>query len=386
MNSPSDRYRSSYVERLKANVARVALADKEALFEFRRAMYGASSVQADPSYFEWMFERAPGVQTEGPPFWIYRSEGRIDGQQGAIPVTLNVNGERRPAMWALDLMVRPELHMRGIGPVLDQVAFGGEGIVLGMEVSQAARSNYLRSGWVDTGTVPLYTRALLVRPVLKRHAGTDIGREVGAVADGFLRGADAILRAASLASGLRCEEVSGLDERAARLWERVSASIPIAVERDLSYLDRRYNAYPKKDRYRPLYFFRGGELCAWVVTRVGSRDGLREGFLVDYAGSPRDLWCALAQCLTRFRAEGVAAVYCLQSRPAIAAALQALGFLRRDSGWRLMARPPAGDAAMKALFAIQSNWFITFGDSDADRPREGTIYASTPRKKTENSP
>lgn len=385
MNSPRDRYKSSYLERLKANVARYTPADKEALLAFRRAMYGASSVYSDPAYIEWLFERPPGADKNGPSLWIYRSEGNIEGQQGAIPVTLHVNGVERPAVWALDLMVSPKLRTRGIGPVLDNVAFEKEEIILGIEVSQAARSNYLRAGWVDAGIVPLYTRPLLARATLERFSGIDLGGPLGAVADVSVRAADAILGKVSQISGLRCEEVGAFDERAARLWGKTASSMPIAVARDLPYLEWRYNQYPKEGRYRILYFLRAGELRAWVVTRVGKRNGLGEGFLIDFAGSPEDLWCAFAQCIARFQDEGLAVVYCLKTRSAVGVVLRALGFLKRDSGWRLMAKVPSGDAALKDLFSNQSNWFITFGDCDADRPREGTTYAADQRMTPESA-
>jgi hypothetical protein len=386
MRPAGERIQSAYMDRLKAKVARYTAADRAALLAFRREMYSDSSIFADPAYVAWMYEQAPSAAESGPSLWLYRDGGRIEGQIGAIPVTLKIGGERREAAWACDLIVRPELQMRGIGAVLPEAAFAKNELLLGLEVHAPAQRMLRRIEWVDAGTIPLYMRPLGVESILRARAGLSLGPLMTAAAERLLQAADGALRAASRLSGLRCEEVSAFDERAARLWEEVSASIPVAIERDLRRLAWRYNAYPDRSRYRVLYFFRGGALRAWVVTRVGQKDGLTAGFLVDFAGRPADLWGAFAQCLPRLREEGATVVYCMQSSAAHAAALTALGFMKRNSGWSLMARAPQGDDAMRAQLASQASWYITLGDSDVDRPREGTVFPADPKWSPEQSP
>jgi hypothetical protein len=65
----------------------------------------------------------------------------------------------------------------------------------------------------------------------------------------------------------------------------------------------------------------------------------------------------------------------LHNNPAASRAFTTLGFVRRQSNWPLMLRACNLSAEQLALVGDQRNWFITAGDSDADRPREGTVFA-----------
>ena len=79
--------------------------------------------------------------------------------------------------------------------------------------------------------------------------------------------------------------------------------------------------------------------------------------------------------MERLRSENVVAVYCLFSAPGAQNALQHCGFLRRDSGFAMMINTGNVAADAAASLTDPSQWFITAGDSDLDRPREHTTYA-----------
>jgi hypothetical protein len=78
------------------------------------------------------------------------------------------------------------------------------------------------------------------------------------------------------------------------------------------------------------------------------------------------------------RAAGAFAVYCLHLNPAARSAFRMLGFAQRGSGWPLMLR--AGEELVQHLPLLRDprNWFLTAGDSNVDRPRDGIIYAEEP--------
>jgi hypothetical protein len=60
------------------------------------------------------------------------------------------------------------------------------------------------------------------------------------------------------------------------------------------------------------------------------------------------------------------AVYCPHIGPA-ARLLRWLGFFARESSVRLMARPKQKDVDVMPMLADPHCWFVTAGDSDADR-------------------
>jgi hypothetical protein len=116
---------------------------------------------------------------------------------------------------------------------------------------------------------------------------------------------------------------------------------------------------------------RGKETVGWAVLRLSDHDGILTGFIVDFLCRPRDTYPLLARCLETLADRGAMRVHCLHSGAAGKVAMIALGFLPRPSGWPLMIRAPRD----MTIVADPSAWFITAGDADVDRPREGTVFA-----------
>jgi len=368
--------RSGYRDRLAANVFRYSREDRDALLEFRKSVYSGSSYLADPAYLDWMFERAPRDADDEYALWLFKKNGRIEGQQGAYRVDLKVGDAVRRASWAFDLLVTPGHQRRGIGMVLQEAVFAENGLSLGLEVTPEARKAMLRAGWIDTGTVPIWVRPLDARRMLEPLLNTRFAPAIGRLADSVLLHADSLLQAATSAAEVRVEEVTSFDREVDRLWHRASRHYPVAVVRERAQLEWRYGAFPIKDRYRILHFFRDELLVGWAVLRVGNWHGVHAGFLVDYFCEPRETIHVLAHSLALFRRLGASAVYCLHRNPAAMGTFRSLGFVPRDSGWPLMVRATEVDDATHALLSTPSSWFITMGDSDTDRPREGTTYPS----------
>ncbi|MER7177208.1 GNAT family N-acetyltransferase [Streptomyces mesophilus] len=91
--------------------------------------------------------------------WVARSDGRIDGTVGCVPV-LKDNGRHRGEV--VKLMVGPHARGRGLaGRLLTTVEAYAAGagltlLVLDTETGSAADRLYRAQGWTETGTVPDY--------------------------------------------------------------------------------------------------------------------------------------------------------------------------------------------------------------------------------------
>lgn len=367
---------TSYHDQVLAGITRYEPGERQELLAFRRAMYGSKSVFADESYLRWLYEDPASSSGNPLAFWLYRKEGHVEAHQGGIRVALKIGPQCYEALWTLDLMVDPRFRLRGVGAVLAEVAYQEVGLSLGLEVSAAARKAFLRAGWLDTGTVPLYVCPLDTSAVLSNRWRPRLGRLVGRIGGVALWNAQSVGRASATFAGLKMKEVTEFDERADQIWELASPAYPVICRRDSNYLNWRFARFPHPDRYRLFYFFQRGIAVGYAVLRVGEQHGLPAGYLVDFLCPPWWTYPLVARCLAFCKQQGVKTVYCLHNNPVASRAFTALGFLRRDSSWPLMFRAQNLPPDALALARDQRNWFTTAGDSDGDRPKEGTVFAS----------
>jgi hypothetical protein len=366
---------SRYREQLRADITHYTPYDQAAVLAFRRAMYGAGATVAGAPYVHWLYDDAPNGANGRNCLWLYRKAGQLQAHQGGLRVGLKVGAYEHDAVWLLDLMVSPPFRMRGVGVLLPQIACETTDLALGMEVSDDARRALLRDGWRDLGSVPLYVRPLDLPAVLRQHGYGGAWGGVGRVGNAALWAWDQVQRAGTARVGEQLVEVAEFDERADQLWTRASVAYPVLCRRDHAYLNWRWTRFPDEERYQCFVCMHGDTVIGYAVLRMGEHHGLRAGFLVDFLCLPQHTYTLVAHCLRMLRAQGAQIVYCLHHNPVADRAFRSLGFLRRHSMWPLMLHARNLASEQLALVQDQRNWFITAGDSDADRPREGTMFA-----------
>ncbi|HEX3593716.1 MAG TPA: hypothetical protein VHU80_01405, partial [Polyangiaceae bacterium] len=172
------------------------------------------------------------------------------------------------------------------------------------------------------------------------------------------------------------EEIRSFDERVDEIWRAASPAYTVVVRRERNLLNWRFTNFPYPGRYRLFYFNRGGRTVGYAVLRTGEHHGSPAGYIVDFFCEPRWTYSILGLCVQHFAREGLASVYCLHSSPVGVAALIALGFIPRSSGWPFVANVRRLPAEASAVAADPRNWFITAGDGDVDRPDRARTTAS----------
>lgn len=348
-----------YLDRLRAGVSRLTPAELEEVLAFRRATWGDRSVRAAPGYVRWAYldEGAPGR------LWAWRREGKIEAMQGGLATVLRVGERELPAVWCVELMVSERFRARGVGSVLGDAALQGGEVGLGLEIAPEARASFLRAGWSDLGTVPLWVYAFDPRRVAEAR-GVELPRPATLAAALALRALRGVHRASAAVAGLRLEQAPCFDERADAVWTRCAPHYRVLVRRDRAFLSWRFDRFPDHGRYERHWLLRGGETAGYAVLRVGEHHGVRAGHLVDFLCEPRWTTGLLALCLERMGREDVAAMYCLHRNPVSEGPFRRLGFFRRTSGWSQMVRGGPGEIRDGA------SWFLTAADSNVDRPRD----------------
>lgn len=351
------------------NVSRATPEDRPAIRIFQREMFGENSNQLDEERYEWLFERNPYRRADNLHLWICKPHGQVVGQQGGIPFELKVQTGYHQASWAIDLMVHPRWRLRGVGPALWETHIQSNYITLSLGVSDLAYGAYLRAGWIDMGVIPLYVRPLDVREMLRgRRVDNPLAVFGGKAIQPLIRLADAGWDAYARCSRTRLVRIDQFDQRADGLWREANQHYPIIARRDYRSLRWRFDEAPDRDRYKRYYLMQGRDLRGYAVLRLGERHGAAAGFFVDFLSEPQWTQPLLAGCLRYFRRCGLAAAYYSAQNQSGQPFLRRLGFMRRSSEQRFMVRVDKGDGRLTDVLSDLNNWFITMGDSDADRP------------------
>lgn len=356
--------RNRYCEHMRADITHYTPGDEVEVVQFRRAMYGSQAIVADAAYLHWLYDDPERVAAAQTAYWLYRKGGQLHAQQGGIRTGLRVGTQEHDALWLVDLMVNAKLHVRGVGPLLTQMACDAADVALRLEAGDAA-GKALPDNWFSVGSVPLYVLPL-DRPAVRRQRGwRDAWAGLGqaAIASKLWNKA-----ASTKTTGdLRMEHVAQFDERVDALWAHASPHYPVLCRRDQAYLNWRWARCPVGERYQRCIVAQGDRTLGYAVLRVSEHDGLHAGYVVDFLCAPNDTKALVAQCVQELREQDAQIVYCLHTSGHASRTFTALGFVRRQRQWSLMVHACNLAPQQVALVRDQRNWFITAGDGDADR-------------------
>jgi hypothetical protein len=348
-------------------MSRYEARDREALLAFRREHYGTGAAQADPAYVDWQFRDAPQIAERGPPLVVARREGRIIGALGTIRTFLHLQGRALRASWVIDFAVAREFRRAGIGEALGAVSREEGGTRMIIEAADPARGIAARAHYDPVCEVPLLIRPIDPARWLRSRRVPGALAWISGAALPLLAALDARTLKAASALGVELVETRAFDERADALFASLSLRYPLLCRRDRAWLEWRFERYPQPGRYRLHWLMRRGEAVGYAVLRPGTHHGAPSGVLVDYLCPPELIPALLGLAIERFRAAGAAVASCLHLNPFAAGAFRSLGFLRRSSGWRFLARAEAGVDA--GSIGDEKRWFVTAGDTNVDRDR-----------------
>lgn len=241
------------------------------------------------AFYEAMFpERADFLKRHWR--WLYRvgeydwapspavalAEGRVVGQAGCIPVVLRCAGEKRRAMWLVDLAILPGLQRQGIGMALTQALMARCSIQLGF-CNERSLGALLKCGWeVRRDTLSLQ---LLLRP--ERHPKLQN--------TAWAKAAGAATRAVWRARTLFQKEISIEPATPESLAEfaRHDFGPALHVVRSESFLNWRIAAHPQPQQHVILRGQNQTEGRCEAIARISDENGFRKLHILSLA-APAD--------------------------------------------------------------------------------------------------
>jgi hypothetical protein len=349
--------------------ARYDRSQREALLEFLRLAYGPGSLFAEERYVHWLYEEGGAL------LYLAWRNGRVVGQIGWQPSTVRANGRDVLVHWALNFIVLPEFRRLRVGEELIRARKQDRGISLTIDYTRAAHKVVMNVGGQDVDppkvelieAPPVYVRPLAIHGLSRR-----LGRwsaPLALLSMLPLRALDARMGARIRKGKYRLEQVAQFDERADRIWERSCKPYTVIGRRDAAALNWRFARYPEAGRYQLFHLMREAEVVGVVVLRTGGKNGVMDGFVVDHLCEPEHAPMLMACVVQWMKQQGAVAVYCLTGLAQSPGPLRENGFFRRGSGWPVIFSSRSPDAEANDLLRDARNWFLTYGESDIDRPR-----------------
>jgi hypothetical protein len=303
---------------------------------------------------------------------VIEVDGQIAGYCAVIPAQVWVGGQKRAALWWVDLILGREFRGRGLQTLFDQRVRGMADLLLGFPNALAAKI-HRKHGWGVREDLPLLLLPLWPRQV--KPVRSAVGRRgtllrAGALALSPLAAAwRGRLRRLRPRRAWKLEAQAG-QERAAILAGIFERHLPQGLNttwREAEHFRWRYAQAPQPEEYA--IYLAGEEQApsAYLVARhITQPGGPRYTRILDVFGdftqteALQDLLLLAVQDALR---RGCGQATLLATRPELRAAAQRLGFLLpAQVGFCWLSR----DVEVQQALGGENYW--TLGDSDNDAP------------------
>lgn len=340
-------------------IEQMQLSERDNVLSFLKTAYLENPRQSDPDFWDWHFRQPPRCTDENLPVWLAKSGERIAGQLGAIPVELYVNGESRPAIWILDLVVDPDFRRMGIAQKLVQAAEEFCPYILGVNTNeQHAPALLQKQGFVIVSKIQRFHKLLYPGEAFREISKLGPLRSIANLA--FLP-----FRAGSTTDD-HVRPITEFDISFDELWNRSIEQWPCAVARSAEMLNWQFRQQPNK-KYEIVGYFEKGKLLGYAVVffRKENKFGaVEKAAISDICYGPEEpikVVDALIRASIRLAVDRRAGGLVTDALdPLLNERLTRSGFWPVKSGLQLMVKAP-GD---QDLLYDGSKWFLTRGDSD----------------------
>jgi hypothetical protein len=349
------------------------LALAQEIFDFQRLAYPTRRADWIAPRWRWMFLASAERLGVPPMIWLYRNATGVVAHQGAIPVKLQVGRQEYITGWFVETMALESVRGKTIGPMLIKKAL--EDVPFNLSLGQTAqmRTIQLAMGWQQVAPLETYALALKPRRILAAKIRPWLLRDIAAFGLAALQLSKHTVGHRRLHWRPAVAEIARFDSTHDALWEAVKHEYHCAVVRDASYLNWKYVEQPGQDFLR-LEIRQESKVVAIAVVLVvepGAVYPYRRGFLVDMVVPLSDrevVWAVLEAVRRVCQQRDVDLLTCYLISRQLQPTMTAFGFVPKKPSRFLLVATSGVSAEVHRAIVSPEQWFITFGDSDIDRP------------------
>lgn len=351
-----DKFYHKYLDALFDEVPAV---HEKALLTFQQEEFGQRARQQDRRFNAWMYLK----NRRNRRVYCFADE-QVVGQQSAISTTLALGNEEYDAAYAVDLRVRTEWKMKGLGVALIGFLMNRYDVLIGLGVSDEAYAMFTRQGWIDQGELNFYLKPISTSILKSDYTEKRLllwFRNLGALC--YSSAFD--LTKKLIPSKLETCPASEFTQQHAQLCEEVGSRYTLRTKRDLAYLKWRFSECPDSSEYELIDCrTANGELDGFMVVRKCRWNGLDALLIVELQAHVEAMGSLLKAALkiAGSRKVDVLLNQCRDSR--LEPALKKSGFIKRKSGTRFLVYCSREDLRNK--FQQSSDWQVSFSESDLE--------------------
>jgi len=342
----------------------VSADEKQAVTHFLEGAFGADSLQSSAAYSDWLYD-----QFDLNKQYLAWDKGEVTGCQAELGCQLNSPQGELDAAWAIDLSVRDDWKMKGLGVALIKKLMDQNPLVMGLGISSAAQAMFRKLGWHDLGQVNCYIKPLSATGFSNIQQNNLLKSKII-----FPFAAWAIRTLTKLKLHLKpgyTEKTLSDFESQEKEFKRLlntQNEIPstYGIKKDIKHLQWRFSNNPfTSHRYIINALYKGKNLEAYVVSKVTTWKEKKVLAICDYFGPPHSYLAMINVCERKALEANADAIFYQGINTEFEHHLQTSLFIQRPHGDIFMLHR---DESLQNTPEIlnRDNWHITLSDSDMD--------------------
>jgi len=344
--------------------------DEEGIFELWKAVYPERKYDRDRwmRWWHWLYKENPAGAG-----WMSLAdhEGRIVGQQAAVPMVMNIGAEVATCFQSIDAMNHPAYRGQGVYKAVNMALFSRtaeDGVPIGYSFANEASHPIAvtRVPYFDVSRISNTVKPFNWGNTLKMGISNKFLLKSLAVGGNIAGKTFCRTKRAPVVEGLTISQVSRFDERINEFWDSVSSQYAIMVVRNKDYLNWRYVAVPDID-YTIYIAEKEGEINGYLVLRCMEMEQATAGVIFDILVQSEEIaqWL-LSKATEHCKQEAVDLIYgSMLANKTLLKAFKRNGFISMPfvkGGWFVAHSSSQGIS--KEFLMDAKNWFVQIGDSD----------------------
>lgn len=343
-------------------------------------VFGEHSLDLWRRRFAWQFERSPATKFRRSVLWVAEESEEILGFLASFPIRVSVAGRELVTLCPSDFMVSPRARGAGLGRrLVDAYSAETGDLAPALQYSPPSGRIFRKAGYraVDAQSILLrpYSAGKLLALVLgERLEGRSpwVALQRSAMPAARMGGGFAMrlinrLRRPVTDPALTVRTTTQAGEDFDNLWSALARQFPAVVVRDRAFVDWRFLQDPLRRHTVITARNARGDLLGYLALTTGTRRGVLLGYFMDLFTEPTAsnvVDSLIAEALTLFERDEVAAVSCLGLHPEIQQRVARFLYVRRETlalpallSWR--GEPSIADVVYNA-----SSWHLSYADGD----------------------
>ncbi len=333
--------------------------DQDKVNEFQLSEFGTNSILSDIDFNNWLYSTPISNERV-----FCLSGDEIVGQQSALQSRLSIDGESIDCVCAINLIVKEEWRMKGLGVALTGDLINNHTLVVCLGVSDVAFRMFIRQGWSDMGKTNCYIKPMKLKFVNDNTPFTNLYKNFRlTLALALSKIIDFRYRIFSEQPSLnRVKNKADLDPN---ILINNHQSNKIRFKRSLKYLAWRYFDIPS---YRPYLLYtvnyKNKQLPGYLVVKISDYENKKALVISDIEAHTQDMGQFIDAIVILATQKKTDIILYNGFNLALEKILSTRQFYQRPNGDIFVYY--CNDDNIANDLSKKENWIIKFSDSDMD--------------------